>query len=357
MTKSRLEICIAIIIASLCLALISFRVEAFLHFKLTFLLLAPFCILVTFFITLLVKGKVRLKMSYPSVLMLAFIFMPILYIFNEAINIIDLIDMRKDVAISSWMLVVVLSVILNGLAGFIDHDLNFLRIALWSIMLIFVLNVSVLLLDIEVGEEFLTPRKLSEQIFMLFNFPLVSSQNGSNAIFVLAYISAIHVRFSYTIRAAIAIYFSLTFSFGALACLVIFHLAAVVKRANFRNVYFVLILAFTAVLPIVISSNISIIDTASGSSWGALNGREFIWSSISLDSVFNLRSFFGHGFFGHVNAGSYQEFKAMFSTQLGIQGMHNTPFQIFYDIGFIGLAVYYIAVFRVIKFGVGEDMR
>jgi hypothetical protein len=119
----------------------------------------------------------------------------------------------------------------------------------------------------------------------------------------------------------------------------------------------VLILAFTAVLPIVISSNIFIIDTASGSSWGALNGREFIWSSISLDSVFNLRSFFGHGFFGHVNAGSYQEFKAMFSTQLGIQGMHNTPFQIFYDIGFIGLAVYYIAVFRVVKFGGGEDMR
>jgi len=357
MTKRRLEIFIAIIIASFCCALISFRVGAFLHFKLTFLLLIPLCILVIFSITLLVKGKVRLKIFYPSVWMLAFIFVPILYIFNEAINIIDLIDMRKDVAISSWMLVVVSSVILNVLVGFIDHDLNLRRIVVWSTMLIFVLNVSVVLLDIEVGEEFLTVQKISELTFSLFYFPLVSSQNGSNVIFVLAYIFANHVRCTFAIRTTIMIYFLLAFSFGALACLLVFHLAAVIKRINLRNVYFVLILACTAAIPIVISSNIFISNSAFGSSWGALNGREFIWSSMSLDSFFSLRSLFGHGFFGHVNAGIYQEFAVMFSKQLGIQGMHNTPYQIFYDIGFIGLVVYVITLFRVVKFGDGEDMR
>ena len=357
MTKSTLENFIAIIIASLCCALISFRVGAFLPFKVTFILLIPLCILAIFLTSLLAKRKMRLKISYPSVWILAFILMPIFYIINEGIYSFGLIDMRQGVSIRSWILVIVASGILNVLVGFIDHDLNYRRIVVFSVMLIFALNVSVVLLNIQVREEFLTVTSLSENALRLFYFPFVSSQNGSNVIFVLAYIFANHVRHSYIIRITIFTYFLLTFSFGAIACLLVFHLAIAIRRINLRNVYFVLILACTAVVPTVISSDIFISNSLFGSSWGAFNGRGFIWSSISPDSFFSLTSLFGNGLFGHVNAGVYQEFAVMFSGQLGIQGMHNTPFQIFYDIGFIGLIVYFITLFKVVKFGGGEDMR
>ena len=165
---------------------------------------------------------------------------------------------------------------------------------------------------------------------------LVSSINTSNALLIFVFcVFNVGVR-SYVFRVLVATYFLVTLSMAALACISLFLLISIVRSLNFLRVIGFGVLSVTVILPIVVSLQLPLVIDIAPSYWGALNGRGLIWSE-AFSAPAPLHAIAGWGFFGHVPAGVYSSYSFMFPSSMGIQGMHNTWLQLYFDLGFIGL--------------------